>query len=228
MKMENKYTALNMDILFKKAPEKFWNLIASRYAASPISDRAAYENKIQKIKTFLSPEDIVLDVGCGTGTQCGDLAGSVKHVTGIDISNKLLAIAEQRKAERKLENVEFIRASFLDEKFQEESFSLVMAFYVLHFFEDIDAVVARVYRLLKPGGMFICETACLGGKNKLAGRFMRFAGRLGLIPEVNLLTNEKLDQALNRAGFELVERTRFSQSNAEYTYFAKKAKIKGA
>jgi ubiquinone/menaquinone biosynthesis C-methylase UbiE len=73
----------------------------------------------------LSPEDVVLDIGCGTGTQCGDLAGNVKQVTGIDISGKLLAIAEQRKAERKLNNVEFIKTSLYDERLQANSFDIM-------------------------------------------------------------------------------------------------------
>ena len=121
-------------MLFKKSPEKFWDLISARYAASPISDRTAYETKIEKIKSCLSPDDVVLDIGCGTGTQCGDLAGHVKQVTGIDISSKLLAIAEQRKAERKLDNIEFINTSLYDERLKPECFDMVMAFYVLHFF----------------------------------------------------------------------------------------------
>ena len=75
-------------MIFKKSPEKFWDLISARYAASPISDITAYETKIETIKSYLSPEDVVLDIGCGTGTQCGDLAGNVKQVTGIDISGK--------------------------------------------------------------------------------------------------------------------------------------------
>ena len=98
-------------MLFKESPEKFWNLIASKYAASPIQDRPAYETKIQKIKTYLTPDKVALDIGCGTGTQCGDIADNVKQVTGIDISRKLLAIAEQRKAERQLDNVEFLQTS---------------------------------------------------------------------------------------------------------------------
>jgi len=86
--------------LFRKSPEKFWNLIDSKYAASPIADIAAYKKKIEKLKFYLSSKDYVLDIGCGTGTQCGDVANDVKHVTGIDISQKLLAIAEMRKVER--------------------------------------------------------------------------------------------------------------------------------
>ena len=121
-------------MLFKNSPDKFWDLISSKYAATPIADRSAYEAKIQKIKNYLTVDKVVLDVGCATGTQCGDIAVNVKQVTGIDISSKLLAIAEQRKAERKQNNVEFIKTSLFDECFHADSFDVVLAFYVLHFF----------------------------------------------------------------------------------------------
>jgi len=210
-------------MLFKKSPEKFWDLIASKYAASPISDRSAYETKIQKIKTFLTTEKVVLDIGCGTGTQCGDIANNVTQVTGIDISSKLLTIAQQRKAERKLTNVEFLQTSLFDARFQPESFDVVMAFYVLHFFEDTDAVFKRIYDLLKTDGLFISETACLGEQNKIIGKLLRFAGHLGLIPKINLLTTRQLEQALENAGFSLVDKTRFSNSSdSEFTLIAKK------
>ena len=100
-------------MFFRKSPEIFWNLMASKYAASPITDIEAYEKKIEKLKSYLSAENHVLDIGCGTGTQCDDLASNVKQVTGIDISRKLLAIAEQRKAERKIENVDLYIPPFL-------------------------------------------------------------------------------------------------------------------
>ena len=121
-------------MIFKNSPEKFWDLISSKYATSAIADRSAYETKIAKLKTYLTPDISVLDIGCATGTQCGDIADCVNQVTGIDISGKLLAIAEQRMAERTLNNVEFIRASVFDERFQPGSFDVVMAFFVLHFF----------------------------------------------------------------------------------------------
>ena len=211
-------------MIFKKSPEKFWDLISARYAASPISDVTAYETKIEKIKSYLSPEDVVLDIGCGTGTQCGDLAGNVKQVTGIDISSKLLAIAEQRKAERKLDNIEFIKTSLYDERLKADGFDVVMTFFVLHFFEDIEAVFQRINDLLKPGGLFISETACLGEKSKIAGMLLRFAGHLGLMPKINLLTTRQLEQALEISGFQLVDKIKFSEnSDAEYTLFAKKA-----
>ena len=209
-------------MLFRESPEKFWNLIASKYAASPIADRAAYEKKIEKLKSYLSPEDHVLDIGCGTGTQCDDLANNVKQVTGIDISSKLLAIAEQRKAERKVENVEFIQTTVFDERFEPGSFNVVMAFYVLHFFEDIDEAIRHIYGLLKPDGLFILETACLGEKSPISGKFLRLAGKLGFLPLINPLTTRQVEQALEQAGFGIVDKTKFSESNDEYTLIARK------
>jgi len=209
-------------MLFKNSPEKFWDLISSKYATSPIQDRTAYEAKITKIKTYLTAENIVLDIGCATGTQCNDVANNVKQVTGIDISGKLLGIAEQRKAERNLDNVEFIKTSLFDERFQSGSFDIVMAFYVLHFFEDIDAVFKRIHDLLVPGGVFISETSCLGEKGFIIGKLLRLAGSLGLLPKINLLTAKKLEQALEKAGFCIIEKIRFSNSISEYTLFAKR------
>ena len=210
-------------MLFKPSPEKFWNLIASKYAASPIQDWQAYEIKIQKIKTYLTADNVVLDIGCGTGTQCGDIADKVKQVTGIDISRKLLAIAQQRMAERKLYNVEFLQTSLFDARFQPGGFDMVMAFHVLHFFEDIDAVFMRIHDLLKPNGLFISESACLGEKNKIMGTVLRVAGHLGFLPLINLLTTRQLEEALEKNGFIIVEKTRFSNRlDSEFTLFAKK------
>lgn len=210
-------------MLFKKSPEKFWNLISSMYAASPISDKAAYDRKIQKIKSHLTKDMVALDIGCATGTQCGDISDSLKQVTGIDISGKLLAIAEKRMAERKLDNVQFMQTTVFDDDFQSGSFDVVMAFFVLHFFEDTDAVFARIYDLLKPGGLFISETACLGEKSKVMVGFLRLAGLLGLMPLIKPLTTRQLEQALEKAGFVIVDKTRFSQhADAEFTFVARK------
>ena len=209
-------------MLFRTSPEKFWNLIASKYAASPIADIAAYQKKIEKLKSYLSLEDYVLDIGCGTGTQCNDLANYVQQVIGIDISSKLLAIAEKRNVEREINNVEFVQTTVFDERFEPDSFNVVMAFYVLHFCEDIDRVVKRIYDLLKPGGLFILETACLGENNIITGKLIRLAGKLGLMPLINLLSTQQIELALERTGFSLVEKNKFSESNDEYTLIAKK------
>ena len=212
-----------IDMLFRNSPEKFWDLISSKYAASPISDKSAYEAKVARLKICLSPEMSVLDIGCGTGTQCGDIAESVDQVTGIDISGKLLAIAEKRMAERNLDNVGFIRTSVFDERLEQGSYDVVMAFFVLHFFDDVDAVFKRIHELLKPDGIFISETACLGNKSRFVGGLLQFAGRLGLLPAINLVTTQQLEQSLKNTGFQIIEKTKFSNKpDAEFTLIARR------
>ena len=209
-------------MLFRTSPEKFWNMISSSYAASPIKDRAAYEKKIAHLKTYLKPEFAILDIGCGTGTQCMDLAGKVTQVIGADHSVKLLAIAEARKTERKITNVEFVTASLADMEFPARQFDVVMAFYVLHFSEDIDELIKRIHTWLKPGGLFISESYCLGEKNFFQVMWLRLFGLIGFMPLINLLTYKKLEQSLANAGFILLEKTQYSTKFNEYTLIAKK------
>ena len=97
-----------------------------------------------------------------------------------------------------------------------------MAFYVLHFFEDIDEVIRRIHGLLKPDGLFILETVCLGEKNKIMGKIVRMAGKLRFLPLINLLTTRQIEQTLEQAGFSIIDKTKFSESNDEYTLIAKK------
>ena len=97
-----------------------------------------------------------------------------------------------------------------------------MAFYVLHFYEDIDEVFRRIHRLLKPGGLFVSETACMAEKDVITGKVVRIAGKLGFLPLINLLSTQQLEQALSLAGFSVIDKTKFSESNAEYTLIAKK------
>ncbi|MDH3353850.1 MAG: class I SAM-dependent methyltransferase [Chromatiales bacterium] len=209
-------------MLFRTSPEKFWNLIAKKYAASPIADLDAYQRKIEKLKSYLSSDDDVLDIGCATGTQCDDLANSVKHVTGIDISRKLLDIAETRKVEREISNVDFVEATIFDSRFEASRFNVVTAFYVLHFYEDLDEAVRRIYEILKPDGLFILETACLGDKSIITGKLIRLAGKLGFMPLINILSTQKIEQSLEQAGFTVIEKIKFSESIDEYTLIARK------
>ena len=84
-------------------------------------------------------------------------------------------------------------------------------------------VLEKIHDLLKSDGVFISETTCLGEKNKLTGRLLRFMGHLGLLPKINLLTTRQLEQALEKSGFRIVDKIRFSDnSDSEFTLFAKK------
>lgn len=75
---------------------RFWNLIAGRYARTPVADEAAYEHKLAATRRLLSPEMDVLEFGCGTGTTALHHAPLVRLYTGIDFSPKMMRLRGTR------------------------------------------------------------------------------------------------------------------------------------
>ena len=67
------------------ASEEFWNKIAVRFARRPIADLEAYHAKLDATKACLKPDDVVLDVGCGTGLLALELSTCVSEVHAIDL-----------------------------------------------------------------------------------------------------------------------------------------------
>lgn len=95
----------------------------------------------------------VLDLGCGYGWHCKYAAeqGAVQAY-GIDSSRKM--IEEARK--RNTENVITYRVCAIEEyEYPENRWDLVVSNLALHYIEKIEEVFQKVYRTLKPGGVFI-------------------------------------------------------------------------
>jgi SAM-dependent methyltransferase len=67
--------------------------------------------------------------------------------------------------------------------------------------QDKEAAIARVHRLLKPNGIFVSSTACLGDKMKWFGIIAPLGRSLGLIPLVRIFTRNELEQSLLAGGF---------------------------
>jgi SAM-dependent methyltransferase len=115
---------------------------------------------------FGLPETVV-DLGCGTGTIALRLAQLGMRVIGIDLSEEMLAVAEQ-KAERHRRKKDFPAGgsvTWLQQDMREwelpEQVDSVISFcdcmnYLLEE-EDVEAAIGRVFDGLKPGGLFIFD-----------------------------------------------------------------------
>jgi ubiquinone/menaquinone biosynthesis C-methylase UbiE len=185
---------------------KFWDKHARKYAESKISDEAEYENGLKVTQTFLTPQQNVLEMGCGTGTTALTLAPSVQHLTGTDISPEMIAICNEKKAAGEIQNVDFRVAATTGSDLPNEQFDAVLAFSVLHLVDNLESTLAETSRLLKPGGAFVSKTPCLNETllfSLLRGPLF-FAEKLGLAPDVTFLKADELDQRVRLAGFELV------------------------
>ena len=182
---------------------RFWDKIAPRYSRKPVSDEAAYQKKLEVTREYLRPDMDVLEFGCGTGSTAIAHAPYVKHILATDISPKMIEIARDKAAADEVENVTFRVATIEDLDASDSAFDAALGLSILHLLEDREAAIARVYKLLRPGGVFVSNTVCLGDKMKWF-RFIGPIGRaLGLMPLVRIFTRNELEQSLLRAGFEI-------------------------
>ncbi|MDY6920034.1 MAG: class I SAM-dependent methyltransferase [Pseudomonadota bacterium] len=140
---------------------RYWNRIAERYARQPIANEAEYQKKLEVTRGYLKPEMRVLEFGCGTGSTALLHAPLVREYIAIDLAPNMIAIAERKRAESGLDNLQFQVAALEDFAGQTESFDAVLGLNILHLVEDRDQAIALVSQLLKPGGVFVSSTACL-------------------------------------------------------------------
>lgn len=182
---------------------KFWDKIAERYSKRPIADEVAYQKKLQVTREYLRPDMEVLEFGCGTGSTAITHAPWVKHIHAIDISSKMIEIAQGKADAENIENITF-RSSSIDEfSVPDQSLDVVLGLSILHLLDNWEEVVVRVHKMLKPGGIFISSTACLGDSMKFfkvvapIGKFVR------LMPLVKVITTRELEQTLTDVGFEM-------------------------
>ena len=182
---------------------RFWNRVAKRYAKRPITDEAAYEEKLRITRGYFRPDMEVLELGCGTGSTAIEHAPHVKHIRAIDVSSKMLEIAQVRAKEAGVTNVIFECANIAGYTAGDCTVDAVLALSVLHLLEDRQATIASVHRMLKPGGVFVSSTMCLGDSMKWFGLIAPVGSFLGLLPLVKIFTKKELEDSLVAAGFHI-------------------------
>ena len=180
---------------------KFWDWIAARYARTPVADEASYQKKLQITQDYLRPGMEVLEFGCGTGSTALIHAPHVKHIHAIDISSRMIEIARGKAEAGRARNISFDQSSFDDFYAPDRSFDAVLGMSILHLLENRDAVISKVYRLLRPGGIFVSSTACIGDGMKWFKLVAPIGKLFGHLPLVKVFTSEELVASLVKAGF---------------------------
>ncbi len=197
-------------------PSRFWDRHAKGYAKRPVADEGAYQRKLKVTQDYLTPDMEVLELGCGTGTTALIHAPFVKHITGIDISRNMLDIARAKAESGNVENVTFRQSSIDDLQTPDASYDAVMGHSILHLLKNKEAVIARVHRMLKPGGVFVSSTACLGGRVPVLRAILPVGRFLGLLPLVKFFTVEELEGDLTDAGFRIDHQWQPDKSKAVF------------
>jgi ubiquinone/menaquinone biosynthesis C-methylase UbiE len=91
----------------------------------------------------------VLEVGCGPGKVAAEFARTGATVTGVDLSARMVEIAQQRYP-----NIRFQEANAEQLPFDDRTFDVVVACYVVHHFARPEITFREICRVLKSGGRF--------------------------------------------------------------------------
>ncbi|TQV80524.1 class I SAM-dependent methyltransferase [Denitrobaculum tricleocarpae] len=210
------------------AAGKYWDKVARRYETRPIKNLTAYHETLDRTRARLSPNDRVLELGCGTGMTALKLADAVAQMTASDISAEMVAIGREKASAQGVENVEFLQATAFDDALGRGGYDAVLAFNYLHLMEDTEATVARIESLLKPGGVFISKTVCLANANFFFRLLMRLMipvmQWLNKAPYVRAMSSAEVESCIGDAGFEILESRSFTDQSISRFVVARKTR----
>ena len=198
--------------------KKFWNKQAKSFNSN---DNQEIEQLILKSKKYLNANDVVLDFACGTGDSTLGIAKIVKEVHGFDFSEEMIRLGSLKVDS--LTNIHFLATTIEDKRFEKESFDVIIAFNILHLLEDLDEVMLRIYSLLKPNGLLISNTACLGETKNLMSLTVNVISKFGMFPTVKPFKGVELEEKICSMGFTKIESVISSDKVPNMYFVAKKA-----
>lgn len=119
--------------------------------------RMGYFRRILREQQTKVTRKLLLDVGCGGGILAEEFAELGMQVTGIDPSDSAITTA-RRHAEESGLSINYLVGRGERLPFANATFDYVSCCDVLEHVQDVDAVLAEINRVLKPGGLFFYDT----------------------------------------------------------------------
>jgi SAM-dependent methyltransferase len=109
----------------------------------------------------LRPGARVLDVCCGSGASAipaARIVGPAGSVLGIDLADRLLALARTKADAQGLRNITFRAGDMLDLQLQRGGFDAVVCVFGVFFVHDIASAVRALWEQVRPGGKLAVTT----------------------------------------------------------------------
>jgi ubiquinone/menaquinone biosynthesis C-methylase UbiE len=153
----------------------------------------------------LQPGETVLDLGSGGGIDVllsARRVGPTGKAFGLDMTDEMLALAEENKRKSGLTNVEFLKGEIENIPLTANTVDVIVSNCVINLSGDKDRVLREAFRVLKPGGRFAISDVVVLGE---VPQEIRHSMELWVGCVAGALTDVEYREKLQAAGFESVD-----------------------
>jgi ubiquinone/menaquinone biosynthesis C-methylase UbiE len=215
------------DVVQREKARSLWDKQAPAYDKRNLKIYgSAYELSIEKTRAVLSPDQKVLEIGCGTGIIALGIAPFVEGVVATDISPQMIAVAKSKAESASITNAEFRVCDGCALPYDDQTFDVVLLFNVLHFVKEPIVMLREAHRLLKPSGCLVSATDCYADPVPLPFRIglgvQRLLNRMGIIPFIGYYEKEDLHRLFEQCAFAVVETDVLHPAPVNYYVLARK------
>lgn len=153
----------------------------------------------------LNPGEVVLDLGSGGGIDVllsARRVGPTGKAYGLDMTDEMLALANENKRKAGAENVEFLKGEIESIPLPDNSVDVIISNCVINLSADKDRVLREAFRVLKPGGRFAVSDVVTRGAipDEIRQQVLLWVGCIA-----GALDESEYRSKLKAAGFEQIE-----------------------